>query len=99
MANMRSASANVSRGTCFGAHEPDAAVRACQIARGMSAAGPGGNASALPVHKAIQVAQARPRAIAAMFEAPTGAPLLLERTFFVHDGTSRRPTRSAALGG
>ena len=91
-------------GTCFGAHEPDAAVRACRIALRVRLTGcqddrPGGAASALPVHKAIQVAQARPRAVAAMFEAPTGAPLLLERTFFVHDGTSRRPTRSAALGG
>jgi hypothetical protein len=52
-------------GTCFGAHEPDAAVRACRIALRVRLTGcqddrPGGNASALPVHKAIQVAQATP---------------------------------------
>ena len=49
------------------------------------------NANALPVHKAIQVAQAiaAPAAIAALLEAPNGAPLLLlERTFFTRDGAA-----------
>ncbi|MBV9782674.1 MAG: GntR family transcriptional regulator [Acidisphaera sp.] len=49
------------------------------------------HANALPMHKAIQVAQAvaAPKAIAAMLDTAAGAPLLLlERSFLARDGTA-----------